>query len=107
MNLVVDTSVWSLVLRRRQVRDDDAYVLAFRSHVERGDGLLLVGPILQELLGVRWLWPGEEDIIPRERIEISPKFQGTVKWIGVKKGDEVLKIRDENGFPSWTGWRRR
>jgi HlyD family secretion protein len=30
-------------------------------------------------------------VIPRERIEISPKFQGTVKWIGVKKGDEVKK----------------
>jgi HlyD family secretion protein len=30
-------------------------------------------------------------VIPRERIEISPKFQGTVKWIGIKKGDQVKK----------------
>jgi HlyD family secretion protein len=30
-------------------------------------------------------------VIPRERIEISPKFQGTVEWIGVKKGDTVKK----------------
>jgi HlyD family secretion protein len=30
-------------------------------------------------------------VIPHERIEISPKFQGTVKWIGVKKGDDVKK----------------
>src|ERR1039457_3451356 len=30
-------------------------------------------------------------VIPRERVEISPKFMGTVKWIGVKKGDEVKK----------------
>lgn len=30
-------------------------------------------------------------IIPRERIEISPKFIGTVRWIGVKKGDDVKK----------------
>jgi HlyD family secretion protein len=28
-------------------------------------------------------------IINRERIEISPRFQGVVKWIGVKKGDAV------------------
>lgn len=28
-------------------------------------------------------------VIPRERIEISPRFQGTVAWIGVKKGDRV------------------
>lgn len=30
-------------------------------------------------------------VIPRERIEISPRFQGTVAWIGVKKGDSVEK----------------
>jgi HlyD family secretion protein len=30
-------------------------------------------------------------VIPRERIEISPKFAGTVMWIGVKKGDDVKK----------------
>lgn len=30
-------------------------------------------------------------VIPRERIEISPRFQATVKWIGVKKGDVVKK----------------
>ena len=32
-------------------------------------------------------------VIPRERIEISPRFQGTVVWIGVKKGD-VVKAGD-------------
>ena len=25
----------------------------------------------------------------------------------VKKGEEVLKLRDDNGFPVWSGWRRR
>jgi HlyD family secretion protein len=30
-------------------------------------------------------------IINRERIELSPRFQGVVKWIGVKKGDSVQK----------------
>lgn len=24
----------------------------------------------------------------------------------VKKGDAVLKLRDENGIPAWAGWRR-
>ncbi len=28
-------------------------------------------------------------IITRERIELSPRFMGTVNWIGVKKGDAV------------------
>jgi hypothetical protein len=27
--------------------------------------------------------------------------------IEVKKGDEVLKLRDDAGFPVWSGWRRR
>ncbi len=30
-------------------------------------------------------------IIARERIELSPRFMGVVKWIGVKKGDAVKK----------------
>jgi RND family efflux transporter MFP subunit len=30
-------------------------------------------------------------VIPHERIEISPRFMGTVVWIGVKKGDKVKK----------------
>ena len=25
----------------------------------------------------------------------------------VKKGDQVLKLRDEDGYPVWSGWRRR
>jgi hypothetical protein len=25
----------------------------------------------------------------------------------VKKGDEVLRLRDSNGIPVWAGWRRR
>ncbi len=54
MNLVVDTSVWSLVLRRSQVDEADPFVRAFRAHIEVGDGMFLLGNILQELLdGVR------------------------------------------------------
>lgn len=27
---------------------------------------------LQDRLGVRWLWPGEEDVVPCERIAVAP-----------------------------------
>jgi RND family efflux transporter MFP subunit len=42
-------------------------------------------------------------IIPRARIELSPRFQGTVKTISVKKGDRVTKDQilvqlDDNEF---------
>jgi predicted nucleic acid-binding protein len=50
VNLVVDTSVWSLVLRRPRIEEDHPFVQAFRRHVESGDGLFLIGNILQELL---------------------------------------------------------
>ena len=50
MNLVVDTSVWSLVLRRDTVNERDPHVRAFRACVKAGHGLILLGPILQELL---------------------------------------------------------
>ena len=54
VNLVVDTSVWSLVLRRPRVDETNPFVQAFRSYVEAGDAIFLTGNILQELLdGVR------------------------------------------------------
>ena len=50
MMIAVDTSVWSLVLRRRRVPQDNPCVKAMRSRVEGGDEVVVVGPILQELL---------------------------------------------------------
>lgn len=50
MNLVVDTSVWSLVLRRPRVDDSNIHVQAFRQHLESNNRLFLTGNILQELL---------------------------------------------------------
>lgn len=42
-------------------------------------------------------------VIPRERIELSPRFMGTVKWIGVKKGDavtndQILVLLDDSEY---------
>jgi predicted nucleic acid-binding protein len=50
VNLVVDTSVWSLVLRRPKVDDSTIHVQAFRQHLESNHRLFLTGNILQELL---------------------------------------------------------
>jgi hypothetical protein len=48
----------------------------------------------------------------KEKIEVKGSrvtFDGKPAIIAaqVKKGDEVLKLRDENGVPVWAGWRRR
>lgn len=50
MNLVVDTSVWSLILRRPHVEVDNPFVQAFHRHLTAEDGLFLIGNILQELV---------------------------------------------------------
>jgi hypothetical protein len=50
VNLVVDTSVWSLVLRRPRVNESNIHVQAFRAHLESNNRLFLIGNILQELL---------------------------------------------------------
>ncbi len=47
-----------------------------------------------------------------DKVEITGSrvtFQGKPAIIAaeVKKGDEILRLRDENGFPVWSGWRRR
>ena len=50
MNLIVDTSVWSLFLRRDNIEQDNPFVVQLRKHIENEDCIHLVGLILQELL---------------------------------------------------------
>lgn len=50
MNLLVDTSVWSLFLRRQKKNEGDPYVARLRSYFDGEDCIHLIGSILQELL---------------------------------------------------------
>jgi len=64
-------------------------------------------------LGPAWYIENQDiKIEPKDKIEIKGSritFQGKPAIIAseIKKGDEILKLRDENGFPAWSGWRRR
>ena len=58
-------------------------------YVERLDNELKKGDSV-EVKGSRVTFAGNPAIIAAE----------------VKKGDAVLKLRDENGIPAWAGWRR-
>jgi hypothetical protein len=64
-------------------------------------------------LGPAWYIENQDvKIQPGDKVEVTGSritFQGKPAIIAaqVKKGDEVLKLRDENGFPVWSGWRRR
>jgi hypothetical protein len=64
-------------------------------------------------LGPGWYLENQDvKIEPKDKIEVKGSritFGGKPAIIAmeVKKGDEVLKLRDDSGFPVWSGWRRR
>ena len=116
VNLVVDTSVWSLVLRRPQVEESNPFVQAFRSHIGEGDGLFLIGNILQELLdGVRiqrdfqrlltLLEPFPLLELTRETYVAAAKLRNTCRTKGVQAGPIDFLIAAacmDHGFPLLT-----
>ncbi len=63
-------------------------------------------------LGPIWYLENQDvKIEPNDKVEVKGSritFGGKPAIIAaeVKKGDEVLKLRDDNGFPAWSGWRR-
>ena len=64
-------------------------------------------------LGPGWYLENQDvKIEPKDKVEVKgakTTFAGKPAIIAaeVKKGDEVLKLRDDSGFPVWSGWRRR
>ena len=64
-------------------------------------------------LGPGWFIERQDiKIEPKDKIEVTGSritFEGKPAIIAaeVKKGDEILKLRDENGIPVWAGWRKR
>ena len=64
-------------------------------------------------LGPGWYIEKQDaKIEPKDMIEVKGSritFGGKPAIIAaeVKKGEETLRLRDENGFPVWSGWRGR
>ncbi len=64
-------------------------------------------------LGPAWYLENQDvKIQPKDKVEITGSritFDGKPAIIAkeVKKGDEVLNLRDDSGYPVWSGWRRR
>jgi hypothetical protein len=64
-------------------------------------------------LGPGWYLENQDvKIEPKDKIEVKGSritFEGKPALIAaeVKKGDEVLTLRDAQGIPAWSGWRRR
>jgi hypothetical protein len=68
--------------------------------------------ILSIHLGPSWYLENQDVKIElNDKLEIKGSrisLQGKPAIIAaeIRKGDEVLKLRDETGFPVWSGWRR-
>jgi predicted nucleic acid-binding protein len=117
VNLVVDTSVWSLVLRRPRAEESHPLVRAFRAHVDAGDGLFLIGNILQELLdGLRskkdfdrlegLLEPFPLLPLERETYVAAARLRQQCRSKGIQIGPIDCLIAAacvEHGFPLLTG----
>jgi hypothetical protein len=64
-------------------------------------------------VGPGWFIENQDlKIEPKDKVEVKGSritFEGKPAIIAaeVKKGDQTLKLRDENGVPVWSGWRRR
>jgi hypothetical protein len=71
------------------------------------------GTTLPIHLGPGWYIENQDITIEQnDKVEVTGSritFEGKPAIIAakIKKGDEVLILRDENGFPVWSGWRRR
>ncbi|MBI3949992.1 MAG: DNA-binding protein [Acidobacteria bacterium] len=64
-------------------------------------------------LGPGWYIENQDiKIEPKDKVEVKGSritFEGKPAIIAaeVKRGEELLRLRDESGFPGWSGWRRR
>jgi hypothetical protein len=64
-------------------------------------------------LGPAWYLENQDvTIAPKDKIAVKGSritFEGKPVMIAaeLKKGDDVLVLRDAGGFPVWSGWRRR
>jgi hypothetical protein len=64
-------------------------------------------------LGPSWYLENQDvKIESKDKVEVKgakTTFAGGPALIAaeVRKGDQVLKLRDDSGFPVWSGWRRR
>lgn len=64
-------------------------------------------------LGPSWFIENQDTLIkPKDQVSVKGSritFEGKPAVIAAEivKGDQLLRLRDENGIPMWAGWRRR
>ena len=84
--------------------------LAMKTGIQQEYGTAnAVYSFIQEQLGVRWLWPGEEDVIKRERIAIAPmarRFHPQIRARGGMLVRTSLGDNKESAAGLWARFQR-
>jgi hypothetical protein len=81
--------------------------LAMKTGIQQEYGTAnAVYSFIQEQLGVRWLWPGEEDVIQRERIAIAPMERRYHPQIRARSGMLVKTALGDNKESEEELWAR-
>lgn len=52
MNILVNTSLWSLAFRRKELSKDEARIIALLSELVKELRTVMIGPIRQEILNL-------------------------------------------------------
>src|SRR5450756_1205389 len=95
MNVLVDTSVWSLALRKRPKTNEEEQVISELSELIREMRVIMIGPIRQELLsGIsdegkfkalkEKLQAFEDKELSTEHFELAAAFSSKCRQAGVQ-----------------------
>jgi len=69
--------------------------------------------IIEVHLGPEWFIENQDITIqPKDQVEIKGskvhfRAQPAIIAAEIRKGEDTLRLRNENGFPVWVAWRRR
>jgi len=91
MNLIVDTSVWSLFLRRKEIKEDDLNVQKLRYYLENQECIFLIGLILQEIL---------DGLNSNEQFDTLLKYFKPFPLIDLTRNDFIQAARLKNNCRS-------
>jgi len=87
VNLVVDTSVWSLLLRREKHDPENDYLIQLKMHLRREDCIFIIGNILQELL---------DGIKNHKSFELTVEYLKPFHMIEISRTDYIDASRLKN-----------
>ena len=87
MPILVDTSVWSLLLRRKQTNQDKPLLLLLKDLLQEGVRIWLIGPVIQELL---------DGLKSQEQFDKLEDYLGLFGMIDLTRSDYVEAARMRN-----------